>query len=83
MVDGGALKGRKRAYFYFEEVFWRSVDLFEALLARIWHCLHDCGIGRLQNLLAVWGPFELLFFFLGELQCAVVEYPMRSCDYKL
>ena len=31
------------ANFYLEEVFGRAVDLFEALLARIWHGLHGCN----------------------------------------
>lgn len=26
-----------------EEVLWWAIDLFEALLARVWHCLHGCG----------------------------------------
>jgi len=26
--------------FYLQEVLWWAIDLLEALLARIWHCLH-------------------------------------------
>jgi hypothetical protein len=30
-------------YLDLEEVLWWAIDLFEALLARVWHCLHGCG----------------------------------------
>ena len=30
-------------YLYLEEVLRWAIYLFEALLARIWHSLHDCG----------------------------------------
>jgi hypothetical protein len=33
---------RDVTYFYLEEVLRRAIDLFEALLARIWHGLHSC-----------------------------------------
>jgi len=39
---GGKGEGQ---YFYLEEVFRGAVDLFEALLACIGHCLHDCEVG--------------------------------------
>jgi hypothetical protein len=38
----GAGAWKEWTYFYLEEVLGRAVDLFEALLARIWHGLHDC-----------------------------------------
>jgi len=46
---------KSKSYFYLQEVLWRAIDLFEALLARIWHCLHDCqlvarGLLPLENL---------------------------------
>jgi hypothetical protein len=31
------------AYLDLEEVLWWAIDLFEALLARVWHGLHGCG----------------------------------------
>lgn len=31
------------AHLDLQEVLWRAIDLFEALLARVWHCLHGCG----------------------------------------
>lgn len=31
-------------YFNLEEVLWWAIDLFEALLARVWHCLHRCAV---------------------------------------
>jgi hypothetical protein len=37
-VVGGKGEGQ---YFYLEEVFRGAIDLFEALLACIGHCLHD------------------------------------------
>ena len=41
-VAGGDARLRGAwAYFYFKEVFGRAIDLFEALLARIWYGLHD------------------------------------------
>jgi hypothetical protein len=35
-------RGRRATYFYLEEFLGRAVDLFEALLACIWHGLHGC-----------------------------------------
>jgi len=29
---------------YLEEILRWTVDLLKALLARVWHCLHDCGV---------------------------------------
>lgn len=29
---------------YLEEILRRAIDLLEALLARIWHCLHRCDV---------------------------------------
>ncbi len=49
LIEGKG-KGMKRgAYFYFQEVLRRTIDLLEALLARIWHCLHVCGIWVAQS----------------------------------
>ena len=46
VISGRAGEGEGE-YFYLEEVFWRPVDLFEALLASIGHCLHDGELGVL------------------------------------
>ena len=35
--------GEAEAHLYLQEILRRAIDLLEALLARIWHCLHDCG----------------------------------------
>ena len=35
-----------RAYLYLQEVLGGPIDLLEALLARLWHGLHDCSGGR-------------------------------------
>jgi hypothetical protein len=34
---------KTETYLDLEEVLWWAIDLFEALLARVWHCLHGCG----------------------------------------
>ena len=34
---------KSKTYLNLEEVLWWAIDLFEALLARVWHCLHGCG----------------------------------------
>lgn len=39
-------RAESEAYLYLQEVLWRAIDLFEALLSRIWHCLHDCDWWR-------------------------------------
>lgn len=33
-------------YLYLEEVLWRTIYFFEALLPGIWHCLHHGRIRR-------------------------------------
>jgi hypothetical protein len=35
--------GNKGTYLDLKEVFWRTVYLLKALLACIWHGLHNCG----------------------------------------
>jgi hypothetical protein len=44
LIEGKGMGMKRGAYFYFQEVLRRTIDLLEALLARIWHCLHVCGI---------------------------------------
>ena len=44
MKAGSPARKRSRglAYFYLEEVLWRTVDLLEGLLTGLWQGLHDC-----------------------------------------
>ena len=46
--------------FYLEEVFWGTVDLFEALLPCVWHGLH-LGTLKVKNAAAIFrGVNDLL-----------------------
>ncbi len=55
-IEGG--RGIGETHFDFKEVFWWAVDLFETLLAGVWHCLHLCG-------LEWWGVSDAPLLMLG------------------
>ncbi len=58
------MKAKGQAYFYLKEVLRRSVDLLEALLARVWHGLHDCNVVARSLVLLV----LVVFRGLGDLE---------------
>lgn len=60
MECGGREGGRESVYFYFEEVLGWTIDFLEGLLARFWHCLHDCGWGWGGKGGCLWG--EVMWF---------------------
>jgi len=72
----------REAYFYLKEILRRTIDLFEALLARIGHCLHGCGLKRVmrKKLLALLGGFVTLLLFVCSLRCGPVEDREWSCE---
>lgn len=46
----GRMRESKETDFNFEKVFWGPVDLFKALLASIWHGLHNDREAPASNL---------------------------------
>jgi len=53
--DGWSGEEGQGQYLYFQEVFRGPVDLFEALLACIGHCLHDGELSVLCIALSAFG----------------------------
>lgn len=67
------------AHLNFEEVLWRAIDLFEALLARIWHCLHRCG-SLVARALSFLQSVSLSCILRGEASTVIWRIVERSCD---
>lgn len=68
-------------YLYLEKILRWSIDLFKALLSRVWHCLHDCGAVA-RSLVVV---FLVLLLSPTVMKCCsalVAKRTRWSCEFR-
>jgi len=77
--DGAAICSRNKAYFYLQEVLGWAIYLLEALLARIWHSLHDDGSCRRKACSSL-DTFSAYDMFVRNFEDSIEEDVELSCD---